>query len=189
MLDEFLKLEVRPPPRLRGLPRQLVEAHPAYLADEVLAVAYHVVGPEAVARAALGVGVVLVPARRHVAAAVVVPAVGLGEGLRLAAADAPEVSAGTVPEPDVERKLPVEPGLEVGLLLHLDARPLEQRRGGVFLLWFAFEVVHGVLVYGYEKARFLGESGGVKKSGAVGHRLVWLYGNMLILAFCRLISI
>ena len=70
------------------------------------------------------------------------PAVGLLEGLYLPAGDALEVSTRTVPEPDIQRKLLVEPGFQVGLLLDLDARFLEQGQGAVFLLRFAFEVVH-----------------------------------------------
>ena len=102
MLDEFLYLEVTPLPCQRDFPCQLVEAHLAYLADEVLAVAYQMVGLEAVAIPAFGMGVIFVPSGGHVAATVVMPAVGLLEGLYLAATDAAEEAAGhRVPQPDV----------------------------------------------------------------------------------------
>ena len=102
MLDEFLYLEVTPLPCQREFPCQLVEAHLAYLADEVLAVAYQMISLEAVAIPTFGVGVIFVPSGGHGAATVVVSAIGLLEGLYLPAADATEASAGhRLPQPDV----------------------------------------------------------------------------------------
>ena len=92
-----------------GLHLKQLETLLADLPDKVLTVAVQVLGVESVAGRALGMTVVLVEARAHVATGKVMAAVGLLNRLYVTAGDAAEHTAGhRVSQPYVLRELLVE---------------------------------------------------------------------------------